>query len=49
MSKFTFTKAQINQLKNNEYVESVSSKGITYSLEFKYLAIGVWIRAVRLS
>ena len=39
MSKFTFTKAQINQLKNNEYVESVSSKGITYSLEFKYLAV----------
>lgn len=39
MSKTIFTKEQIEDLKNNKFVQSVSSKGITYTMEFKHLAV----------
>ena len=35
MSKKLFTPQEIEQLKQNEYVKSVSEKGITYTKEFK--------------
>lgn len=39
MSKKTFTEKEIKQLKTNKYVKSVSSKGITYTDEFKHIFI----------
>ncbi|MFC0613629.1 IS3 family transposase, partial [Scopulibacillus daqui] len=39
MSKKTFTEKEIKQLKTNKYVKSVSSKGITYTDEFKQIFI----------
>lgn len=39
MSKKTFTEKEIQQLKTNKYVKSVSSKGITYTDEFKHIFI----------
>lgn len=39
MSKKTFTENEIEQLKTNKYVKSVSSKGITYTDEFKHIFI----------
>ena len=35
MSKKLFTPQEIEQLKQNEYVKSVSEKGVTYTKEFK--------------
>ena len=35
MSKKLFTPQEIEQLKQNDYVKSVSEKGITYTKEFK--------------
>ncbi len=35
MSKKLFTPQEIEQLKQNEYVKSVSEKGITYTKEFE--------------
>ena len=35
MSRSIFTEDQINALRNNEYVESATSRRITYTLEFK--------------
>ncbi|MBM7837479.1 hypothetical protein JOC54_000710, partial [Alkalihalobacillus xiaoxiensis] len=35
MSKKTFTEKEINHLSINPYVKTVSSKGITYTNEFK--------------
>lgn len=37
MSKRTFTEKEIKQLLANKYVKSVSSKGITYTDEFKHI------------
>ena len=39
MSKKLFTEEQINILKQNKYVKKVSSKGITYTDEFKRIFI----------
>lgn len=39
MSKKTFTEVEISKLSNNPYVKSVSSKGITYTDEFKRMFI----------
>jgi hypothetical protein len=39
MSKKIFTEKEINILSDNPYVKSVSSKGITYTDEFKHLFI----------
>nr|WP_237072024.1 IS3 family transposase [Priestia flexa] len=39
MSKKTFTEIEIKQLAANKYVKSVSSKGITYTDEFKEIFI----------
>ena len=39
MSKKIFTEKEIKQLSNNKYVKSVSSKGITYTDEFKHIFI----------
>ncbi|MDR7003110.1 hypothetical protein J2Y67_005692 [Neobacillus niacini] len=39
MSKKIFTEKEINILSNSPYVKSVSSKGITYTDEFKHLFI----------
>lgn len=39
MSKKTFTEEEIIQLSSNKYVKSVSSKGITYTDEFKHIFI----------
>ena len=39
MSKKIFTEKEIKQLSNNPYVKSVSSKGITYTDEFKRIFI----------
>jgi hypothetical protein len=39
MSKKLFTEKEIKLLSTNSYVKSVSSKGITYSEEFKHLFI----------
>jgi transposase len=39
MSKKLFTNKEINQLSNNPYIKSVSTKGITYSDEFKQIFI----------
>lgn len=39
MSKKTFTEKDIKQLSANKYVKSVSSKGITYTDEFKQIFI----------
>lgn len=39
MSKKLFTKEEIDILSKNKYVKNVSSKGITYSDEFKRLFI----------
>jgi transposase len=39
MSKITFTEKEIEILAKNPYVKSVSSKGITYTNEFKRLFI----------
>jgi hypothetical protein len=39
MSKKTFTEKEIRVLSDNPYVKSVSSKGITYTDEFKHLFI----------
>jgi transposase len=39
MSKKTFTGKEIKQLSSNKYVKSVSSKGITYTEEFKQIFI----------
>ncbi|MGM7723610.1 HTH domain-containing protein, partial [Metabacillus sp. Hm71] len=39
MSKKTFTDKEIIQLSANKYVKSVSSKGITYTDEFKRIFI----------
>nr|WP_246629404.1 IS3 family transposase [Mesobacillus maritimus] len=39
MSKKTFTEKEIKQLAANKYVKSVSSKGITYTDEFKEIFI----------
>jgi transposase len=39
MSKKRFTEKEIKQLSINPYVKTVSSKGITYTDEFKYLFI----------
>ncbi|MGQ3480774.1 HTH domain-containing protein, partial [Paenibacillus sp. TY11] len=39
MSKKMFTAEEIEQLSANPYVKSVSSKGITYTKEFKQLFI----------
>ncbi|MGQ3480635.1 HTH domain-containing protein, partial [Paenibacillus sp. TY11] len=39
MSKKMFTAEGIEQLSANPYVKSVSSKGITYTKEFKQLFI----------
>lgn len=35
MSKKLFTSKEIEQLKHNQYVKSVSAKGITYTKEFR--------------
>jgi hypothetical protein len=39
MSKKIFTEKEIKLLLENPYVKSVSSKGITYTGEFKQLSI----------
>jgi transposase len=39
MSKKIFTEKEIKQLSTNKYVKAVSSKGITYTDEFKYTFI----------
>lgn len=39
MSKKIFTEKEIKLLSNNPYVKSVSSKGITYTDEFKHIFI----------
>ncbi|WP_338117269.1 HTH domain-containing protein, partial [Paenibacillus terrae] len=39
MSKKTFTAGEVKQLSANPYVRSVSTKGITYTDEFKQLFI----------
>ena len=39
MSKKIFTEKEIKQLSTNKYVKSVSSKGITYTDEFKHIFI----------
>lgn len=39
MSKKVFTEKEIKQLSTNKYVKSISSKGITYTDEFKHLFI----------
>jgi transposase len=39
MSKKVFTEKEIKQLSTNKYVKSVSSKGITYTDEFKHIFI----------
>ena len=39
MSKKVFTEKELNQLSTNKYVKSISSKGITYTDEFKHLFI----------
>lgn len=39
MSKKLFSEKEITQLSNNPYVKSVSSKGITYTDEFKRIFI----------
>lgn len=39
MSKKVFTEKEIKLLSNNPYVKSVSSKGITYTEEFKQIFI----------
>jgi hypothetical protein len=39
MSKKTFTTGEVVQLATNPYVKSVSTKGITYTDEFKQLFI----------
>lgn len=39
MSKKLFTEEEIHKLSNNKYVKSVSSKGITYTDEFKRIFI----------
>jgi len=39
MSKKVFTEKEIKQISNNPYVKSVSSKGITYTDEFKRIFI----------
>lgn len=39
MSKKLFTEIEIKKLSNNPYVKSVSSKGVTYTDEFKRLFI----------
>lgn len=39
MSKKIFTEKEIKQLSNNPYVKSVSSKGITYTDEFKRIFV----------
>jgi hypothetical protein len=39
MSKKTFTAYEVEQLARNPYVKSVSTKGITYTDEFKQLFI----------
>ncbi len=40
MSKRVFTEKEIKLLSSNQYVKSVSSKGITYMDEFKRIFIG---------
>jgi transposase len=39
MSKKLFNEIGIHKLSNDQYVKSVSSKGITYTVEFKRLFI----------
>lgn len=39
MSKKIFTEREIKQLSTNKYVKAVSSKGITYTDEFKHIFI----------
>ena len=39
MSKKVFTEKEIKQLSTNKYVESISSKGITYTDDFKHFFI----------
>ncbi len=39
MSNKIFTDKEINLLSKNQYVKSVSSKGITYTDEFKHIFI----------
>lgn len=39
MSKKIFTEKEIKLLSNNPYVKSISSKGITYTDEFKHIFI----------
>ena len=39
MSKKIFTEKEIKQLSTNKYVKSVSTKGITYTDEFKHIFI----------
>ena len=39
MSKNLFTEKEIKMLSTNKFVKSVSSKGITYTDEFKHLFI----------
>ena len=39
MSKKVFTEKEIKQLSTNKYVKSISTKGITYTDEFKYTFI----------
>jgi len=43
MSNITFTDEQIALLLKNKYVKNVSSKGITYTMEFKHLAVEDYI------
>lgn len=39
MSKKIFTQQEITILSNNQYIKNVSSKGITYTNEFKQIFI----------
>ena len=39
MIKKIFTEKEIKQLSNNKYVKSISTKGITYTDEFKHIFI----------
>ena len=39
MSKKVFTEKEIKQLSTNKYVKSISTKGITYTDEFKHIFI----------
>jgi len=41
MSKKLFTEKEIKILSKNQYVKTISSKGITYTEEFKQILINV--------